>query len=246
MANSERRSYYSPGQDIHFKMTTREEEIELFIKANAGDSDAREFLIKNHLLFARNEAMKLAKGALPEDEVISAGNMAIMKAVDAFDHTRGFRFTTYLRHFIRGEIAALWESKYSSSGTIDPHMTGGYSGGSIEARQDRDRASPGLCDGDALNVGKRKGMTQEAGEDHPGDVLDLQSFNRLELAKAIETLTPVEQEVVLKVYIQGLSFAEVARTRVPSCSRERVRVQHSEIIAKLRRKLGRQGVAEIL
>ncbi len=236
MANDNRRSYYSPGQNIHFTMTTREEETALFEKARAGDDAAREILIKNHLLFARNEAMKLAKGALPEDEVISAGNMAIMKAVASFDHTKGFRFTTYLKPFIRGEIMALWETKYSSSGVLDPHMATEYSCSNEQiARQSETQA--GFSEDGAPNLGKKQSKIIPLHEDHPGEMLDLQSFNRGELAKALATLTPVEQEVIQKVYVEGKSYADVARERVPRCSRERVRAQHNEVIVKLRKKL---------
>jgi len=44
-------SYYRANEDLHFKLTTPEEERDLFRKAKAGDAAAREFLIKNHLLF---------------------------------------------------------------------------------------------------------------------------------------------------------------------------------------------------
>ncbi len=235
MANTERHAYYSQGQDIHFDMTTPEEETALFVKARAGCEASRTFLIENHLLFARTEAVRLARGALPMDEVISAGNAGIMKAIDLFDHTRGFRFTTYLRSFIRGEIASLWKTKYNSSGVLDPSMTSGYSCPQLDFQVERSKAS---CFHEVNNLGKNPDRRSPVpSEDHPGEMLDLQQFNRTELAAAIESLRDVEKDLIQKVYVQGMSYADVARSRVPAVSRERVRAQHSEIITKLRAKL---------
>src|SRR4029079_16809215 len=87
------------------------QERDLFIKARAGDREASDFLITNHLLFAANEGRKWSRGKLPEDEVISAANEALMQAFGRFDHTRPNRFSSFLRPFIRGAIATLWRSK---------------------------------------------------------------------------------------------------------------------------------------
>lgn len=100
--------YYRNGEDIHFVKTTLAQERELFDKARAGDAEAREFLIRNHLLFAATKARKIVNGRMPDEEVISAVNEALVQAVDVFDHTRGVRFTCYLLPVIKGVVSRMW------------------------------------------------------------------------------------------------------------------------------------------
>jgi RNA polymerase sigma factor (sigma-70 family) len=104
-------AYYKPGTDLHYQDISHERERELFAAARAGDEAAKEFLIKNHLLYAAIQGRRWAHGKLPEDEVVSTANFALMKAFESFDHTRDSRFSSYLRPCIRGEIARLWTSK---------------------------------------------------------------------------------------------------------------------------------------
>jgi len=103
--------YYRDGTDLTYTNITHEQERELFVKAKAGDQEAADFLITNHLLFAANEGRKWSRGKLPEDEVISAANEALMEAFKRFDQTRDNRFSSFIRPFIRGAIATLWRSK---------------------------------------------------------------------------------------------------------------------------------------
>jgi len=103
--------YYRDGTDLTYTNITHEQERDLFVKAKAGDQEAADFLVTNHLLFAANEGRKWSRGKLPEDEVISAANEALMEAFKRFDQTRDNRFSSFIRPFIRGAIATLWRSK---------------------------------------------------------------------------------------------------------------------------------------
>jgi RNA polymerase sigma factor (sigma-70 family) len=104
-------SYYKPTDNLKFVQGTAEQERALFDAARAGDELARETLIRTHLLFVAKEGRRWARGMLPDDEVISAANYALMRAYEKFDHTRGKRFCAFLRPFIRGSIANLWRSQ---------------------------------------------------------------------------------------------------------------------------------------
>ena len=105
-------SYYPASVDLTFTMTTPEQETELFVKARAGDFEAREFLIENHMLFAATYARRLSKRRLPDAEVIGGANLALMKAFNGFDPRYGSRFTSYLKPFIQGEVSALWKRHF--------------------------------------------------------------------------------------------------------------------------------------
>lgn len=104
-------SYYRPTDGLKFVMLTIAQERDLFEKARAGDEQAREFIIRNHLLFAAKEGRRRALGKLSEDDVISAANFALMRAYEKFDHTKGNRFSSFLRPFIRGQIVNLWRAQ---------------------------------------------------------------------------------------------------------------------------------------
>lgn len=128
--------YYREGTDLTYVNITHDQERDLFIKARAGDQEAADFLITNHLLFAANEGRKWSRGKLPEDEVISAANEALMTAFTRFDHTWNNRFSSFIRPFIRGAIATLWRSKNAvdtpegghSGVPLDDSDRGGFSG----------------------------------------------------------------------------------------------------------------------
>lgn len=119
--------YYPEGTDLTYTNITHAQERDLFAKAKAGDKEAHDFLITNHLLFAANEGRKWSRGKLPEDEVISAANEALMIAFGRFDPSRDNRFSSFLRPFIRGAIATLWRSKNA----VDT-PEGGHSGVPLE------------------------------------------------------------------------------------------------------------------
>lgn len=106
--------YYKNGELLAFAPTTAEEEAALFHKARAGDTAAREFLIKNHLLFAANRGRRMMRGQIPDDEVISAVNEVLIKAVDDFEPRPGSRFTDYLIPVLRGAVSRLWKLKNQS------------------------------------------------------------------------------------------------------------------------------------
>lgn len=131
MKNDQTQRYYPPATDLSFKPVSPEEEVAMFKAAKAGDASAREKIISNHLLFVANEARKMVRGRLPDNEVVSAANRALMKAIDKFDVSRGVWFSSYVRPFIRGEISLLWretckqesEQTTADSSAVIPEVT---------------------------------------------------------------------------------------------------------------------------
>lgn len=232
--------YYSKGQDIHFKMTTPAEETALFRKAKAGDEKSREFLIHNHLLFAAMEAQRLVQGKLPKDETISAANYAVMQAYERFNPELGFRFTTYLRPFIRGAVSQLWKSKF----------VGGQADSSISSSIVCKRAydckigqGPREYTGRSMSetfMNRTRLTLDEETEQHPSEKIDLAKFNRAALGKALKTLSKRDAELIRWVYSENKSFAAIGRKR--GTSREAVRATHARIIIRLKRLLKSEGV----
>ena len=83
---------------------SREKEAELAERIAAGDGRAREELAEANLLFVVTVAKKYRNRGMSFSELISAGNVGLMTAVDRFDATRGFKFISYAVWWIRQSI----------------------------------------------------------------------------------------------------------------------------------------------
>ncbi len=81
-----------------------EEEIDLAIKITEGDSEAKKRLCQANLRLVVSIAKRyLGRGMLFLD-LIQEGNLGLLKAVDKFDYTKGFKFSTYATWWIRQAI----------------------------------------------------------------------------------------------------------------------------------------------
>ena len=83
---------------------SRAKEAELAERIAAGDNRAREELAEANLLFVVTVAKQYRNRGLSFSELISAGNLGLMTAVDRFDATRGFKFISYAVWWIRQAI----------------------------------------------------------------------------------------------------------------------------------------------
>jgi RNA polymerase sigma factor for flagellar operon FliA len=79
----------------------------LWTACAAGDVDARDALLQEHLSLVHHVARQLARGLTTEadiDELVSAGTMGLMSALESFDVGRGLAFSTFAVPRIRGAI----------------------------------------------------------------------------------------------------------------------------------------------
>ena len=83
---------------------TAKEEIETFAALRAGDSTAREKLIRHNLRLVAHITKKYYAQPCDQDDLISIGTIGLMKAVDTFDSTRRARFSTYASRCIENEL----------------------------------------------------------------------------------------------------------------------------------------------
>ena len=81
-----------------------QEEIRTFAALRAGDSSAREKLIRHNLRLVAHIAKKYYALPSEQDDLISIGTIGLMKAVDTFDSTRRARFSTYASRCIENPI----------------------------------------------------------------------------------------------------------------------------------------------
>ncbi|MDO5718966.1 MAG: RNA polymerase sigma factor RpoD [Tissierellia bacterium] len=85
-------------------LLTGEEEVELAMKMEAGDMRAKKRLAETNLRLVVSIAKRYVGRGMQFLDLIQEGNMGLMKAVDKFDYTRGFKFSTYATWWIRQAI----------------------------------------------------------------------------------------------------------------------------------------------
>ena len=97
------RSYLKDIKNI--ALLTAEEEVDLAKKIKRGDRLARIKMIQSNLRLVINIAKRYSGLGVSMLDLIEEGNMGLMKAVEKFNHKRGYRFSTYAAWWIRQYIS---------------------------------------------------------------------------------------------------------------------------------------------
>lgn len=204
-------AYYRNGEDLNFIPTTHDEERALFARAKAGDAVAKEKLIHDHLLLVANIARRLSKNRLPEDEVISAANFALMKAFENFDPKFPNRFAAFLKLHVRGEIARLWHDK------------------NIVKKDD-------FSDGEAITSVP---VVESSDEDTGVEDRDHHKFLVALLKQSIDVLD-TREKLIMNLMFSENPFSQSDVARQLKLSRERVRQIYDVAMEKLRKEMRRK------
>ena len=85
-------------------LLTPQQEIDLNKKIRRGDEMARKDMIRANLRLVINIAKRYMRLGIPFLDLIEEGNLGLMKAVEKFDHRKGFRFSTYAAWWIKQGI----------------------------------------------------------------------------------------------------------------------------------------------
>jgi len=88
-----------------FPILEKQEEQDLAIRwRDKGDTEAAHQLVTSHLRLVAKMAMKYKGYGLPVADLVSEGNIGLMKAVKKFDPDLGFRLSTYAMWWIKASI----------------------------------------------------------------------------------------------------------------------------------------------
>ncbi len=85
-------------------LLSSDEEVELAVKIGNGDDYAKKRLTEANLRLVVSIAKRYVGRGMHFLDLIQEGNVGLIKAVEKFDHTKGFKFSTYATWWIRQAI----------------------------------------------------------------------------------------------------------------------------------------------
>jgi RNA polymerase primary sigma factor len=237
--------------------------VELDRVAADGELAKRAF-IRSNLRLVVSLARRYRRSTMPLLDLIQEGNVGLVRAVEKFDYTRGYKFSTYATWWIRQSIGRAI-AEQSRTVRLPVHQVErlsrltrtrrelsvslGRDATDVEVAAELDLSLEMVADLDAISrtpasldmlVGQDGGTTLgdlvDAADPGPEDVVVAQ-LSRAALVASIDQLEPREAEVIRSRY----SLAEERRQTYDEIagrlgvSRERTRQIEREALVKLRR-----------
>lgn len=246
-------------------LLTAEQEKDYAKRAMEGDQYAKSVLCESNLRLVVSVAKKyVGKTSMSFLDLIQEGNMGLLRAVDKFDYTKGFKFSTYATWWIRQAITRAMADQ-SRTIRIPVHMVETINkyvkvSRALMQRLGREATIEEIAKEMELSVAKVMEIQRTAqdpisletpmGEEDDGKMADVivdesarspidsatQTLLREQLLAVIDTLTPREQEVIRQRYglLDGKQKTLEEVGKEFSVTRERIRQIEAKALRKLK------------
>src|ERR687884_395004 len=191
----------------------KEANYPIWVRLRSGDRAARDELVVRYAPLVKYVIGRMAislPAAMDSDDVLSAGTVGLLHAIDRFDPDQGVRFETYALQRIRGAIIDTIRS-------LSPLSRGAGR-----------RAK--LLDETTAALAQRLGRTPTQ-EESAADMLEENELVE-RLSAAIESLPPRDRLVLNLYYHEELTLKEISK--VIEVSESRVSQIHTAAVMKLR------------
>ena len=220
MPNEVKKYEYIEGLDQYFedvkkynKRLTREEEINLGYKIKEGDEKALDKLIKYNLRFVISVAKKYrSKTDVSFADLISEGNIGLIKAAKKFDPSRNIKFSSY----------AVWWIKASINECIERY---------------KDRIEYNITeDSQIVKLSEKDYLYNEVNEEFEKKMNNLQS-RQSAIEDLIKCLEEREKKIIMLFYGLGENSKEMNLDEISkemSLTKERVRQIKDSAFVKLK------------
>ena len=247
-----------------YPLLSKEEEIRLAAKAAEGSMKAREKLINCNLRLVVYIAKRYGGHGLSLLDMIQEGNIGLMKAVEKFDYTKGYKFSTYATYWIKQSISEAImkqsrniripiniierisairkvEKEYQQKFERDPSMKEVAAALKLDIKKIKeaydwmnDTTSLDVTIGDDEDVTIGSFVEDESVKDSFEAINNENQYNAL--YEILDTLNDKEKAVILRRFGIGFERAETLEEigKSMALSRERIRQIEADAMRKMR------------
>lgn len=247
-----------------YPLLSKEEESKLAERAAKGSLKAREILINSNLRLVVYIAKKYEGRGISFLDMIQEGNLGLIKAVEKFDYTKGYKFSTYATYWIKQAISKAImeqgrniripinvierisairkiEKEYQQKFERDPSMKEVAAALKLDIKKVKeaydwmnDATSLDIAVGDDEDVTIGSFVEDESVKDSFAAIDNENQYSGL--YEVLNTLTDKEKTVILRRFGIGFERAETLEEigKSMKLSRERIRQIEADAMRKMR------------